>query len=311
MSEIKVLDHGYVKLIDSMGSDEAIIEAARMSTGGSFVSWDPYEGHPKGDAGLLSYLYRNQHMTPFEMGDLIVEVQAPIFVVREWMRHRTFSFNEASARYAQMPDLHYLPPNERLVRQDSVNKQAGSQELIHPDAQDLATLFLKSEQEAVYGHYETMLRAGLAREVARINAPVSRYTRFRVKANLRNWLQFLALRLPENAQYEIRVFAEAVAQLVKAKWPRTYALFEEHTLHGKHLSRTECQEYLRWKEQHALLPDGWRWCQAEKVSNEQGAFLDRNPNGTWDSYLNGVPGKAGLSLKDGIESVECYLREDQ
>ena len=253
-TEYKVLNHGYIKYIDHMGNDESIIENARMSTDGGFVSWEPYEGHPKGDAGLLTYLYKHQHMTPFESGELMVEVQAPIFVVREWHRHRTQSFNEQSARYAVMPDIHYLPEWDRLVKQDQKNKQAGGSDELDTETRRDALLFLRSEQDAVYRHYTNLMDRGLAREIARINTPVSRYTRFRAKANLRNWLGFLNLRLPENAQLEIRVYAEAVADIVKHLWPRTWALFEEHTLHALHLSRTEAEEYRRWKaEQKAKV----------------------------------------------------------
>jgi len=241
---IPVLDHGYVKYIAHLGTDEAIIDAARMSTNGGFISWEPYEGHPKGDAGLLKFLYKNQHLTPFEMGgDLVIEAQAPIFVVREWFRHRTMSFNEASARYAVMPDLHYLPPVERMVKQDQKNKQAGAEERLDNALAVTAQDLMKREQRWLYDDYKALIEEGLAREVARINTPVSRYTRFRAKANLRNWLQFLHLRMAENAQQEIRVFADAVAILVKQLWPRTWELFEEYTLHGKHLSRTEAEQY--------------------------------------------------------------------
>lgn len=241
---IPVLDHGYVKYVAHLGTDESIIDAARMSTNGGFVSWEPYDGHPKGDAGLLKYLYRHQHMTPFEMGgDLVIEAQAPIFVVREWFRHRTMSFNEASARYAVMPDLHYLPPMDRMVKQDQKNKQAGAVEHLDEELSRGAIRIIEEEQVYLYQDYLALLDGGLAREVARINTPVSRYTRFRAKANLRNWLQFLHLRLAENAQQEIRVYAEAVASIVKQLWPRTWDLFEEYTLHGKHLSRTEAEQY--------------------------------------------------------------------
>ncbi len=212
---IEVLDHGYVKYIAHLGNDEAIIDAARMSTNGGFVSWEPYEGHPKGDLGLLTYLYKNQHMSPFEMGDLIVEVQAPIFVVREWHRHRTMAYNEASARYAVMPDLHYLPPVERMVKQDQKNKQAGAEARLEGALAVTVQELMKREQRWLYDDYAALIEEGLAREVARINTPVSRYTRFRAKANLRNWLGFLHLRLAPNAQWEIRVFADAVATLVK------------------------------------------------------------------------------------------------
>lgn len=244
MSEpIKVLDHGYVKHIASMGDDEMVIRAARQSTDGSFVSWEPYEGHPKGDAGLLSYLYKHQHMTPFEMCELVVEVQLPIFVAREWMRHRTFSYNEASARYAQMPDLHYVPSEKRMVKQATKNKQAGGQEMLDDNMSEACLYGIKSEQREVYYGYSLMLQRGLAREVARINTPVSRYTKFWCKGNLRNWLHFLGLRLHTDAQWEIREYAHAVAKIIREKWPRSWELFFEYDLHSRKLTRNEAYEF--------------------------------------------------------------------
>lgn len=260
----EVLDRGYVKFIDSMGSEEDIVSAARMSTGKGFLGWEPgrrcvkcglneqalissdecnggqhrWADH-KGDANLLEFLYRNAHMTPFEMVELVVEVKAPIFVFREWHRHRTFSFNEFSARYAQMPDEHYVPAPERFLPVYSQNKQESS---VGPELQtapqDLQ-MELAGEQANIYETYESMLGAGVPKEVARINTPVSRYSRMRAKANLRNWLAFLHLRLAPNAQWEIRQYANAVATIVKAAWPRTWALFEEYTLGAVTLSKSE------------------------------------------------------------------------
>ena len=247
MDPVRVLDHGYILFVDSMGTEESIIEAARQSTSGGFVSWEPYEGHPKGDMGLLSYLYREGHSTPFEMCELLVEVQAPILVVREWMRHRTLSYNEMSARYVQMPNLHYIPPLQRLVKQGRHNKQGSDTEMLdQPVALEIQKA-VELEQSVLYAHYEVMLQYGLTREIARINTPVSRYTRMRVKGNLRNWLNFLRQRMAPNAQQEIRAYAEVIGGMVKERWPRTWELFEEWDLYGKRLSRTEYAEYLAWK----------------------------------------------------------------
>lgn len=217
--EIRVLDHGYLRLIDYMGSEESIIEAARMSTSGSFVSWEPYDKHPKGDAGLLEYLYKHRHLSPFEMCEIVFEVQLPIFVAREWMRHRTFSFNEFSGRYSKMLDMHYIPTKERLLLANT-----------NPDVCLDVIYDFRSEQHTVHEGYEVRLVDNMDRELARINTPLSCYTRMRVKANLRNWLQFLELRLPKNAQWEIRQYAEGVASFIKDIYPRTYLLFEEWTL---------------------------------------------------------------------------------
>ena len=238
---ISVLDHGYVSLVGTMGTDESIIEAARMSTNRGFEGWVR-------DARLLEYLYRNQHSTPFEMCELAIEVQAPLFVIREWQRHRTFSYNEASARYAKMPDVHYVPDKIRMVKQSSSNHQGSSEEPLRVDMAEDFVNGIRREQEASYSRYETMLEYGLVREVARVNTPVSRYSKMRVKGNLRNWLHFLNLRMRDNAQYEIRVYAHAISDIIAEYWPRTYALFEEYDLHGVRLSRTEAEA---WKKSKA------------------------------------------------------------
>lgn len=268
--EISVLDHGYVRLVDWMGSDEAIVEAARMSTGRGFVSWESYgrckgcnqtaplvrtefqhdaecikrgggfETFPRGDLGLLDTMYRNHHATPFEFGELHVEVQAPIMVYREWHRHRTQSYSEFSARYSQMPDLHYVPAPERIQKQNATNRQ-GSGEAFDAEYAGRVVNEIGAEQREVYARYEALIEDGVAKEVARVNTPVSRYSKMRAKTDLRNWLAFLLLRTAPAAQWEIRQYALAVAEIVRALWPRTYALFEEYDLRGVHLSRTEAR----------------------------------------------------------------------
>ena len=230
MDEIKVLDHGYVKYVEHMGSDEVIIESARMSTGRGFEGWEK-------DSKLLDFLYRHKHMSPFEMCELSIEVQAPLFVVREWHRHRTQSYNELSARYTKMPDIHYVPTADRLAPKETSNKQESSEGSGH-NVENIPELIV-GEQNAIYGFYEDMLTAGVPREVARLNTPVSRYTRFRAKTDLRNWLGFLNLRMRENAQWEIRQYANAVSSIVKEHFPRTYALFEEYDLNGVSFSASE------------------------------------------------------------------------
>lgn len=234
----KVLDHGYVKLIDWMGTDESIIEAARMSTGKSFISWEPYEGKPDGDQGLLEFLFENRHTTPFEMCELKIEVQAPIMVYREWHRHRTQSFSEFSARYAQMPNLHYVPNPERIQRQSKSNKQ-GSAEPFSEAYAGAVIKDLKDEQEAIYQSYDDLIQDGVANEIARINTPVSRYSKMTAKTDLWNWLHFLGLRTAPGAQWEIRQYANVVASIVQALWPRTFAIVDEHMLGATRFSRTE------------------------------------------------------------------------
>ncbi len=219
---IELLDHGYLTPIEAWGSDEGIIEAARMSTDGAFRGWSE-------DARLLAYLYNNKHSTPFEMAGLIVEVKAPIMVFREWHRHRVFSVNEMSARYIPLPNDNYLPDPANLMQRANAqtkNKQAqgAGVELTGEQAmQWLAAL------EQVYDHaeqvYQLGLAAGVPKELARLPIPVARYSKMRAQAVLRNWLAFLTLRKAPNAQWEIRQYADAVGDVIAQRFPRTWALF--------------------------------------------------------------------------------------
>lgn len=233
--ELKVLDHGYVKFVDSMGKDESIIEAARMSTGRGFEGWDK-------DFSLLDFLWRNKHASPFEMCELAIEVQAPLMVFREWHRHRTQSFNEFSARYSEMPNLHYCPDKERFLPKISSNKQESSKVDVSTwpnGTEDALREEVLNEQEGVYKNYSAMLELGVPKEVARLNTPVSRYSKMRAKGNLRNWFNFLNLRMRPNAQKEIVQYANAVSLIVREIWPKAYMLFEEYDLYGASFSRTE------------------------------------------------------------------------
>lgn len=265
MEKKQVLDHGYCALVESWGSDERIVEAARMSTGKGFLGWGGpcdgpahlfaasannaesaqclNEGCPKckgsglvvGDEKLLKYLWENKHGTPFEMAGMTIEIQAPIVVFREWHRHRTQSYNEISARYSPLPDVNYLPTVERCMVVNGANKQAGAiggaDQLTHESA-----LEWLAELVEVYEHaervYQSGLRRGIPKEVARLPVPVGRYSRMRASANLRNWLAFLTLRsdhVPSGraAQWEIRQFANAVGDLIAEAFPRTWALFAQ------------------------------------------------------------------------------------
>lgn len=231
----RLLDHGYVRLIESWGSDERIIEAARMSTDKGFQGWGGWKcdglqepEYVVGDEKLLKYLYEHKHMTPFEMGGLTLEVQAPIFVFREWHRHRTQSYNELSARYTELPNLYYIPSIERLQHslQSTKNRQSSSEGLSRVEAETLQGVLRESQVKA-RATYESLLAQGVAREVARLVVPVSQYSRMRASANLRNWLGFLALRMDQSAQWEIRQYAIEVGKLVREKFPRTWQLFME------------------------------------------------------------------------------------
>lgn len=224
--KIQVLDHGYLELIEHWGSDEKVIEAARMSTGKGFQGWDK-------DAKLLRYLYEHNHTTPFEMAGMTIEVQAPIFVFREWHRHRTQSYNEMSARYIPLPDVSYTPTVERLQYDGGTNKQAqGSQSVTNAIATnfqvDLEEFYIRVEQI-----YQEALRNGIPKELARIVLPVGRYSRMRASANLLNWLRFLRLRMATNAQWEIRQYALHTFNIMCDLFPKTMELFKEEISHAR------------------------------------------------------------------------------
>lgn len=186
-------------------------------------------GQVPGDEKLLRYLYENWHNTPFEMAGLIIEVQAPIFVFREWHRHRTQSYNEMSARYTPLPDINYIPSVERLLLNSKTNKQAGTvagaAELTEANAEWFRERLQQSYEEAEI-FYQVALANGVPKELARIHLPVGRYSRMRASANLRNWLAFLTLRMDPKAQYEIRVYANEVAKILRRHFPRTMELFD-------------------------------------------------------------------------------------
>lgn len=245
---VVVLDHGYVELVGSWGSDESIIEAARMSTSKGFQGWERHctacdtsgitrtcmassDGQHRmieGDEKLLRYLWKNKHFTPFEMAGLTIEVQAPIFVFREWHRHRTQSYNELSARYTELPALVYMPSRKRLMEgKQSSNSKQGSEPGFNGTDVDEFRADIQAAYDATRIVYKTLLEKGVSREIARIVLPVGQYSRMRASANLRNWLQFLSLRLPSNAQWEIRQYAQEVEKLLAARFPRTLSLFRE------------------------------------------------------------------------------------
>jgi thymidylate synthase (FAD) len=195
-----------------------------MSTGKGFQGWGTPE--KPGDEKLLAFLWNYKHTSPFEQAGFSIEVQAPLMVFREWHRHRTQSYNEFSGRYAKMPDVHYVPDASRVKAQSKKNKQGTGEETLPPEVVAEFLERISREQKMIYETYEWALSKGIAKEVARINTPISRYSKMVASANLRNWLAFLSLRLPENAQWEIRQYANIVAKIVSEKFPRTWELFQ-------------------------------------------------------------------------------------
>lgn len=220
MNSQEVLDHGYVKYVEHWGSDERIIESARMSTNKGFEGWDK-------DAKLLKYLYTHKHLTPFEMCGATLEIKAPIFIFREWHRHRTQSYNEMSARYIPMPDENYIPSIDRIgfLGRKAGNKQSDGEALsieAAADFQQMLALFYKAAQSS----YETALNdLKVPKELARLVVPVGRYSKMRASANLRNWMQFLSLRLDPAAQWEIQQYAGKVGNVLSGLFPRSMELF--------------------------------------------------------------------------------------
>lgn len=233
---IPVLNHGFVRLVDYMGGDERIVQAARVSYGSGTKSF-------RQDRGLIHYLLRNEHTSPFEQVVLTFHCKMPIFVARQWVRHRTARLNEISGRYSVMKDEFYVPRPEQMRGQSADNKQARSDEVLE-NAQALIDELVR-EQADVYSNYTSMLDAGLAREVARANLPLSLYTEWYWQIDLHNLFHFLALRMDAHAQYEIRVYAEAMAKCAKAVAPLAYEAFEEHKLGAVKFSRAECAALVR------------------------------------------------------------------
>ncbi|MBT5775045.1 MAG: FAD-dependent thymidylate synthase [Dehalococcoidia bacterium] len=238
---LPVLDRGFVRVIDYMGDDAAIVQAARVSYGrGTKRSRD--------DRGLINYLMRNWHTSPFEMCEIKLHVKLPIFVARQWIRHRTANVNEYSARYSVLDNEFYVPDREQLRAQSASNRQ-GRGDLIEADEAEQVMEILREDAMRSYAHYEEMLnegpdgervdpeRQGLARELARMNLSLGFYTQWYWKVDLHNLMHFLRLRADPHAQFEIREYADVITNEVMKRWvPATLAAFENYRLNGAQLS---------------------------------------------------------------------------
>lgn len=233
--EIKVLDKGFVRLVDYLGSDSRIVQAARVSYGHGTKT-------VREDAALIDYLLRNRHTSPFEQVVLTFHVKAPIFVARQWVRHRTARMNEISGRYSVMADEFYVPDPHDVRRQNKANKQGRSDEPINGQAQAEFIETLKTDQSALYSRYEAYVGQDIARELARINLPLSLYTQFYWQIDLHNLFHFLELRLDSHAQSEMRAYAQVLSICAKAVSPMAYAAFEEHLLGAVRLSKSQLLE---------------------------------------------------------------------
>jgi len=224
MEPIKCLDHGFVRLVDHMGSDLSVVRAARVSYD---AAWRAGEDEGS-DARLINYLWRNKHTTPFESVTFTFEVKAPIFVFRQWHRHRTWSFNELSARYRELPQEFYLPAPELIGKQSTNNKQA--RDLDSEYDQDVRRHQLDAvnrQNSEAFALYRQLIAEGWPRELARSVLPVSTYSHMFATVNMLNLFKFLTLRCDNHAQYEIRVYAEAMRHLIRPIAPQSVAAWSK------------------------------------------------------------------------------------
>lgn len=266
---IPVLDHGFIRVVDYMGDDTSVVQAARVSYGRGTRKVQE-------DKGLIHYLMRHSHTTPFEMAEIKLHVKLPIFVARQWIRHRTASVNEYSARYSILDNEFYLPRPENLAAQATTNRQGRGVVLEGDDAATVLAL-LRDDAERSYSHYLQLLnespgpkdgdRSGLARELARMNLSLNFYTQWYWKIDLHNLMSFLKLRADPHAQYEIRVYAEALLDVLKRWVPISHGAFIEHRLSAAQFSAT-MMEVLR------------RMLAGEKVDQSSSGLSKRE----WDEF---------------------------
>ncbi len=239
---LPALDHGFVRVVDYMGDDAAVVQAARVSYGRGTKKVSE-------DRGLINYLMRHRHTTPFEMCEIKYHVKLPIFVARQWIRHRTANVNEYSARYSILDNEFYVPRPEHLAAQSKANRQGRDAVLDGKEAERVFAI-LRKDSELVYEHYMEMLnegeagqpldaeRSGLARELARMNLSLAFYTQWYWKTNLHNLMHFLSLRADAHAQHEIRVYADIMIDTLKRWCPISHDAFMEYRMGGAHLSKT-------------------------------------------------------------------------
>ena len=230
------LDHGFVRIVDFMGSDSAIVQAARVSYGDGTKTVNE-------DKGLINYLMKHKHTSPFEMCEIKLHIKLPMFIARQWIRHRTANVNECSARYSILPEEYYIPELQNILPQSEMNKQCRGGEISPEFAKDAQNLIKESSKRS-YEDYQALLgdeENGIAREIARGVLPVNMYTEWYWKIDLHNLLHFIRLRIHPHAQYEIRVYAEILAKIVKEWCPLAYGAFEEHALGGQTFSKSQME----------------------------------------------------------------------
>lgn len=237
--QIPVLNKGFVRLIQIAGDDQMIVDAARVSYGRQKARSE--------DAALIDYLMEMHHTSPFEMVELWFHIKMPIFVARQWVRHRTASLNEVSGRYTELPAEFFMPDEDDLRVQDTVNRQGSGSELIKDGWKHLTQM--DDDQRKIFSSYKMHLDSGMSKEIARINLPLSTYTEMYWKIDLNNFFRMMQLRLDSHAQKQIRVYAEAMMQLVEPKLPYSVASFRRHRLEATTFSADE----MRWLKEILML----------------------------------------------------------
>ena len=232
--EYPVLDKGFVRLVDYFGGDQRIVQSARVSYGEGTKSVSQ-------DGALIDYLLRHQHTSPFEQVVMTFHVKMPIFVARQWVRHRTGRMNEVSGRYSIMKDEFYVPAEDKVAPQSKDNKQGRATEAFDKANAEKIINQLEEGQKEAYENYSELIDSGLAREIARINLPLSLYTEFYWEMDLHNLFHFLKLRLDSHAQYEIRVYAEVILEMCRKVAPMATESFINHMNHGVNFSGEEME----------------------------------------------------------------------
>ena len=230
--EYPVLDKGFVRLVDYFGGDQRIVQSARVSYGEGTKSVSQ-------DGALIDYLLRHQHTSPFEQVVMTFHVKMPIFVARQWVRHRTGRMNEVSGRYSIMKDEFYVPAEDKVAPQSTDNKQGRATEAFDKETADKIIAQLEEGQREAYENYSELIDSGLAREIARINLPLSLYTEFYLEMDLHNLFHFLKLRLDSHAQYEIRVYAQVILEMCRKVAPMATESFINHMNEGVNFSGEE------------------------------------------------------------------------
>ena len=261
MTKIPVLDHGYVELLRVDGDDEFLAQTARTSTQSS--------GDPDKDAKLVTRLVRDRHTSPIEFGGVVLEIAMPIFVARQWMRHRTGAFNEFSMRYSEAMDLYYVPELDRCQAQSTFNKQ-GSAECLPPQQAAYVQQEMHHISKLAYRRYKRLLKTGLTRELARCVLPVNFYTKVRWKIDLHNLMHFLKLREDPHAQYEIRVYANAIHSILSAHFPAAMKAYEDHIENKIEVSPELAKRLAEAMYRESELDEDIEW------TSEERQFVERN-----------------------------------